>query len=93
MASPTVSMLWSWCDVQWAESEIVACRSSPALVQRTVEAVIGQGGGRVDYIVVEDADSLQALSDFTTGREVLVAVAAFFGTVRLIDNVVAVCGA
>ena len=49
-----------------------------------------EGGGRVDYVSVTDADNLQELQDFVAGQAVLVAVAVFFGAVRLIDNVVAV---
>lgn len=79
--------------MQLAESEIAGGDSTPAHVQQTVEQCVTQGGGRVDYVVVVDAENLQNLQHFTTGQEVLVAVAAFFGTVRLIDNVVASCKA
>ncbi|HEY0134744.1 MAG TPA: pantoate--beta-alanine ligase [Nannocystis sp.] len=42
--------------------------------------------GRVDYVSVVDADDLQPIEVVT--RPALVAVAAFFGGVRLIDNTV-----
>ena len=51
------------------------------------------GCSRVDYVSVVDADSLCSVPDGTKisprkGRRTLVAVAAFFGGVRLIDNMV-----
>ena len=52
---------------------------------------VAEGGGRVDYVVMVDAENLQPLEQFLPATEVLVALAAFFGTVRLIDNVVATC--
>ena len=61
----------------------------PSLVQQIMEQRVSQGGGRIDYVVVADGENLQPLQQFVPGQEVLVALAAFFGTVRLIDNVVA----
>ena len=52
---------------------------------------VAEGGGRVDYVVMVDAENLQPLEQFLPATEVLIALAAFFGTVRLIDNVVATC--
>lgn len=48
---------------------------------------VAAGGGRVDYVEVVDARTLRPLGGALSGRSVLVAVAAFFGAVRLIDNV------
>lgn len=45
-----------------------------------------ENAGRVDYVEVVDARSLQPVSTLG-GRLVLVAVAAFYGRVRLIDNI------
>lgn len=59
-------------------------------IQHDVRDMISTGGGRVDYVSVTDAENLQEIKHFIPGQEVLVAVAAFFGPVRLIDNVVAV---
>ncbi len=42
-------------------------------------------GGKVDYVEILDADTLNEATDTT--RQVLVAVAVYFGTTRLIDNV------
>jgi len=62
-----------------------------ALVKRRIE----EGGcSKVDYVSVVDADGLCLLPEETAicsrskGRRTLVAVAAFFGCVRLIDNMV-----
>lgn len=59
-------------------------RSSLALV-RDIEGTITLAGGRVDYVEVLDAENLKSLDDVT--GTVLVAVAAFFGNTRLIDNI------
>ena len=45
---------------------------------------IQTAGGIVDYVEVRDADNLEMPS--ANSRELLFAVAAFFGTTRLIDN-------
>lgn len=46
------------------------------------------GGGRVDYVEVVSASTLRPLRDGRVfGQTVLIAVAAHFGRVRLIDNV------
>ena len=75
--------------VQWAESQIASGFKAPSEVQQGVADQVSQGGGRVDYVVAVDAENLQPLEQFVSAQEVLVAVAALFGTVRLIDNVVA----
>ena len=75
--------------LQWAESQIRSGSKTPGEVQQGVTDQVSQGGGRVDYVVTVDAENLQPLKELIPAQEVLVAVAAFFGTVRLIDNVVA----
>jgi pantoate--beta-alanine ligase len=50
------------------------------------DAVAGLAPGRVDYASLVDAEDLQPVA--VVERPVLVAVAAFFGGVRLIDNTV-----
>lgn len=76
--------------LQWAEGQIAQGNVSPADVQQQVKDRIQQAGGRIDYVSITDANNLQDLKHFVTGQEVLVALACFFGSVRLIDNVVAV---
>ena len=81
-----VGIVW----VQWAECQIVQADISPSDVQQEVSSRIQQGGGKIDYVSVTDADNLQELRHFIVGQEVLIAVAVFFGAVRLIDNVAVV---
>ncbi|KAL4855020.1 Pantoate--beta-alanine ligase [Chlorella vulgaris] len=69
-----------------AREHAVAQAADAATLQQQVAAAIAAGGGRVDYVEVVDARSLQPLQELR-GRQVLIAVAAFFGKVRLIDNV------
>ena len=58
-----------------------------AQLQQQIADAIADGGGQVDYVEVVDACTLQPLSGDVRGMEVLAAAAAFFGRVRLIDNV------
>ena len=50
-----------------------------------VKTGIANAGGKIDYVVVMDRDSLRPLA--TVDRPAVLAVAAFFGKTRLIDNV------
>lgn len=56
-----------------------------ALAAQVRDAIVA-AGGRVDYIDVVDARTLRPVAD-VTAQPTLVAVAALFGTVRLIDNI------
>jgi pantoate--beta-alanine ligase len=54
-----------------------------------VEAAISGAGLRLDYVELRGPDELDAIDDGATASErALLAVAAFAGTTRLIDNVV-----
>jgi pantoate--beta-alanine ligase len=55
-------------------------------LQLQVAEQIAAGGGSVDYVEVVSACSLRPLAD-VRGQAALIAVAAMFGRVRLIDNV------
>lgn len=57
----------------------------PAIINR-VNAAITNAGGLVDYVELLDADTLEAVVE--SSSQLLLAVAAFFGKTRLIDNVV-----
>lgn len=61
-------------------------RSAPRLVAAGKSVLAGEPGVRMDYFAVVDPESLQPLEDVS--RDALVAVAAYVGTTRLIDNVV-----
>lgn len=76
--------------MQWADSQIAQGSVTPSDVQQEVANRIQQAGGRMDYVSVTDAENLQDLKQFVAEQESLVALACFFGSVRLIDNIVAV---
>jgi pantoate--beta-alanine ligase len=58
-------------------------------LRRAVTSFVEPAASRIDYVTVADPETLEPLSDdAVTDRRVLVAVAAFVGTTRLIDNVV-----
>jgi pantoate--beta-alanine ligase len=59
-------------------------RQSAHLVQAGMEALNSQAGIRVDYLAIVDANTLFPVSSAETGA--LVAVAAYVGSTRLIDN-------
>ncbi|KAK9837099.1 hypothetical protein WJX81_002708 [Elliptochloris bilobata] len=72
--------------LRWAEE---ACSRGEApgvqVLRQGVADRISAAGGRVDYVEVVDADELVPVEELDA-RPVLVAVAAFFGSVRLMDN-------
>jgi pantoate--beta-alanine ligase len=59
-------------------------RLSTALVQRGMEILSAEAGIRVDYLAIVDANTLLPVTSAETGT--LVAVAAYVGSTRLIDN-------
>jgi pantoate--beta-alanine ligase len=59
-------------------------RQSTALVQRGIENLNAADGIRVDYLAIVDANTLLPVTSAETGT--LVAVAAYVGSTRLIDN-------
>jgi pantoate--beta-alanine ligase len=70
-----------------AASDLVASgETSSASLLATMRAVFAtEPGARVDYITVVDPDTLLPIADITSGG--MLAVAAYFGTTRLLDNV------
>ncbi|HEX4341668.1 MAG TPA: pantoate--beta-alanine ligase [Polyangiaceae bacterium] len=56
-------------------------------LKRPVADALGAAGLRVDYVELADADDLVPVAD-TAGARAVLAIAAFAGTTRLIDNVV-----
>lgn len=62
------------------EAGISAAPAILAAIRHEIEAA----GGRVDYVEVLDVDTLAEPTETT--REVLLALAAYFGSTRLIDN-------
>ena len=61
------------------------CRRAGGRDADGVRKAIAGTADKVDYVVWLDADTLEEPTENT--REILVAVAAYFGTTRLIDNV------
>jgi pantoate--beta-alanine ligase len=56
------------------------------LIAAAREVLAEEPGVRVDYVAIVDPDTLEDVAD--TARGALVAVAAFLGSTRLIDNIV-----
>lgn len=66
-----------------------SCKEESCSSTRIIESVrhfIEAKSGQVDYVAVVDSENLTPLYETQPGRT-LVAVAAFFGKVRLIDNI------
>jgi len=59
-------------------------RSAAALLLKGTEIIESEPGLKLDYLTVVDGDTLQPLS--TVGPGSLIAIAAFAGATRLIDN-------
>jgi pantoate--beta-alanine ligase len=69
-----------------AAAELVASGeiSSEGLLSAMREVFATEPGARIDYITVVDPDTLMPIEDVTQGG--MLAVAAFIGTTRLLDN-------
>jgi pantoate--beta-alanine ligase len=61
-------------------------READKLRQIGEQVIAEEPGARLDYFAVVDPETLEAVTDTTRGA--LVAVAAYVGTTRLIDNIV-----
>ena len=59
-------------------------RQSIAMIRRGIETLNAEAGIRVDYLAIVDANTLLPVTSVETGT--LVAVAAYVGSTRLIDN-------
>jgi pantoate--beta-alanine ligase len=60
-------------------------RHAAKLVEIGTQVIAEEPGARLDYFAIVDADTLDPIVDVKSGA--LVAVAAFVGTTRLIDNI------
>ncbi len=69
-----------------AEGAVAGGTSDAEALRASVEAAISDAGLKVQYVACVDADTLEATDSL--GRPMLMAVAAFVGSTRLIDNVV-----
>jgi pantothenate synthetase len=61
-------------------------RDAASLIADGQQVVAGEPSVRLDYLEIVDPETLEPLPTVT--RPALVAIAAFVGTTRLIDNVV-----
>jgi pantoate--beta-alanine ligase len=57
----------------------------PGRAKKVIERMIEKKTGRVDYIAVVDKNALQPVKNISKGT--LIALAAYFGRTRLIDNI------
>jgi len=60
-------------------------RDAQKLAEIGTRTITSEPGARLDYFVIVDPDTLEPVG--TAARGVLVAVAAWVGTTRLIDNI------
>ena len=72
--------------LQWCREQLLA-GIAPHQVREEAEKRLVAAGLRPEYVSVADRESLQELDEFAEGGAVI-SVAAWAGTVRLIDNVV-----
>jgi pantoate--beta-alanine ligase len=61
-------------------------RDSARLIEIGKQAIAEEPGARLDYFAIVDPDTLDPVADISYGA--LVAVAAYVGPTRLIDNIV-----
>jgi len=61
-------------------------RDAATLLALGEQVIAEEPGARLDYFAIVDPDSVELVSDLSRGA--LVAVAAYFGNTRLIDNIV-----
>lgn len=60
-------------------------RRTAPLMERMREIIDGEDLAKLDYIAIVDTDSLEPLKEIK--KEALIALAVYFGSVRLIDNI------
>lgn len=69
-----------------AEKSVLGGEKDPAVISAGIELRISQNGGKLDYVEIMDSELLIPVQEID--GKVVIAVAAFFGNTRLIDNVV-----
>jgi pantoate--beta-alanine ligase len=62
-------------------------RSAGAVAAAVTSEITGGSSAVIDYVSVDDAESLEPLETLRPGMNALVSLAARFGTTRLIDNI------
>ncbi|MDE3058620.1 MAG: pantoate--beta-alanine ligase [Bacteroidota bacterium] len=75
--------------LQKAEALIHTGETDAAAIIHEVEKTIrGKKTAAIDYVAVNDAESLTEMTTTQTGRPVLISLAVRFGKTRLIDNII-----
>ena len=75
--------------LQSAREQVLAGeRDGGKLIEEMESNLSGATEGRIDYLEIVDTTELQPVSQLESGAEIVVAGAAYFGSARLIDNVV-----
>ena len=79
------------CSLRTAHEMIEAGRTNPKTIAAKIRKIItaAKSLSSIDYISIVDADTLQDVSRIT--GKVLIAIAARFGSTRLIDNLTVDC--
>jgi len=72
-----------------AKSAILKGEKGIAAIGKSISDAIGSAGGKIDYVEIVDAENLEPLKKIS--GKTLIAVAAFFGKTRLIDNIEVKC--
>lgn len=65
--------------------EAAGIRPVPAMIERARQSIEASGQARIDYLELVDAETLEPVGDPT--RPAILAVAVFYGNVRIIDHV------
>jgi len=73
--------------LKWAQASAASGVTEAAVLRQHIVDLISGAQGQVDYVEVLDAENLNPVSA-VADRDVVIAVAAKFGSVRLLDNVV-----
>jgi pantothenate synthetase len=60
-------------------------RDSAKLIEIGKQVIANETGAKLDYFAIVDRDTLELVADVSCGA--LVAVAAYIGSTRLIDNI------
>ncbi len=72
-----------------AEEMIIAGERNSGRIRSEMVAVISASRvARIDYVSVADAESLEEAEELKPGKRTLVSLAVFFGSTRLIDNII-----
>ena len=73
------------------EDVLLARVSSATALKRQIRDDLINGGGRIDYVAIVHAETLQPVEEVCKehqqGQPILIAIAAHYGKVRLIDNI------